>query len=184
MSTLTAYRSRWLDWQPKTQILEKTVRNEPSKPSKPIGEGLMDTDKTIKTGFDGFDGSCLAKSPEIESKWVPEAEPSDEDVSQTNAVLSRAGVRLMRLENGNAVGIWSDLDSPTIRHALQILGFGQLPVFYLDGDVPLRYKLRRVPGEPVPAHIREEMERHSEEPWKVRNSTNWRFVPWPLVKAP
>jgi hypothetical protein len=111
-----------------------------------------------------------------------EVEPSDGEVAYANAILGRTGCRLMRLEASDAIGIWSDLDSPAIRNALHIMGSGELPV-YLDGpNVPLRYKLRRVPGEPVPSHVRLEMER-SAEPWKVRNRMACKFVPWPFPKT-
>jgi hypothetical protein len=155
--------------------LEKTPGNEPSKPSKPVC-GV--TDKTNKTGFDGFDGPCLGQIQKIDG------EPDPAELSRASGVLDQAGIRLMRLESGDAVGVWSDLDLPAIRTALRVLGSGELPVLYLDGpNVPLRYKLRRVPGEPVPPqHIREEMER-SVEPWKVRNRTNWRCIPWPLAET-
>jgi hypothetical protein len=152
--------------------LEKTPNREPSKPSKPI---LTPTDKTIKTGFDGFDGPCLGQIQKIEG------EPDPAELSQASGVLGRAGVRLMRLEGGDAIGIWSDLDGLAIRHALRVMGSGELPVLYLDGpNVPLRYKLRRVPGEPVPARLRQEMERNS-KPWNIRDRSKWRFIPWPLA---
>jgi hypothetical protein len=113
-----------------------------------------------------------------------EAEPSDEEVTQASAILGQAGVRLMRLEGVDAVGIWSDLDSPAIRNALHIMGSGELPMLYLDGpNVPLRYKCRVPAGDPVPASTREAMERNPEESWKVRDRIKWRFVPWRLVDA-
>jgi len=33
----------------------------------------------------------------------------------------------------------------------------------------MRYKARRVEGEPVPMNVIAEMERHPAEPWKVRD---------------
>jgi hypothetical protein len=100
----------------------------------------------------------------------PDAEPSREDaealcpeVALATVVLNQAGVRLMRLECGDTVGIWSDLDSPAIRNALAILGVDQLPVLYLDGpSVPVAQKLRRPPGDPVPANVRIAMEQANE----------------------
>ena len=57
----------------------------------------------------------------------------------------------MILEDGPAIRVWSDLDRPELREALRIFGSDGLPVRYLDGaGVPMRYKLRCVPGEPVP----------------------------------
>lgn len=108
---------------------------------------------------------------------------STEELSQASACLARTGVRLIDINGTMHIGLWSDLDSPEIRAALRTFGSDDAPVLYLDGSgVPLRYKIRRVAGEPVPAQVREEMERHP-EPWKVREwmlGKIWRFVPWPL----
>jgi hypothetical protein len=42
----------------------------------------------------------------------------------------------------------------------------------------MRYKVRRVEGEPVPMNVLAEMERNPAEPWKVRdrmlNETEWK----------
>jgi hypothetical protein len=90
--------------------------------------------------------------------------------ARASAVLNRAGVRIMRLESGFVIGVWSDLDSLALRNALQALDLAGLPVRYLDGaGVPLRYKVRRVEGEPVPRSVLAAMERHPAEPWKVRD---------------
>jgi hypothetical protein len=70
--------------------------------------------------------------------------------AQTRQVLNRAGCRLMRLETGFTVGVWSDLDSPQIRAALHVLALDRLPIAYLDGDVPEKFKTRKVAGESVP----------------------------------
>ena len=84
----------------------------------------------------------------------------------------------MALE-GLTVGVWSDLDCPNIRLALRTLHLHQLPILYLDGaGIPLRYKTRRVAGEPVPANVLAGMERCiGEEPWEVRDclltEVNW-----------
>jgi hypothetical protein len=140
------------------------------------------TIKTIKTYFRGerrgFDGPWLGKSPKIEAP--PEAETSTEELSYASAILGQAGVRLMRLEGGDAVGVWSDLDSPAIRAAIATFHPEGVPVIYLDGPLtPLRFKSSHVPDNPPPTYVREEMER-SPESWKVRNRSKWRFVPWPL----
>lgn len=146
----TVKRSRWLDWSPKAQISGDSAGGEPTKPSKP--------------GFVGFVGATSAEPLKIE------ADPDPAELSRASAVLSRAGVRLMRLDGITTVGIWSDLDGPEIRKALRTFGSHQLPVRYLDGaDVPTRYKLRRVDGEPVPMNVLTEMQRHQDEPWKVRD---------------
>jgi hypothetical protein len=96
--------------------------------------------------------------------------PDPAELGHASAVLSRAGVRIMALEDGAAIGVWSDLDGPEIRAALGILGLSRLPVRYLDGSgIAVRYEVRRMEGEPVPMSALDEMERHSTEPWKVRD---------------
>lgn len=146
----SANRSRWLDWTPKVRILVDLAESEPTKPSK--------------RGFVGFEGAPSAQSPNIE------VEPGRAELAYASAVLNRAGVRIMALEDGASIGIWSDLDRPEVRDALHIFGSGQLPVRYLDGaGIPMRYKLRLVAGEPVPLTVLAEMERHPAEPWRVRD---------------
>jgi hypothetical protein len=99
-----------------------------------------------------------------------EPEPGQEAIDRAGAVLSRVGMRLMELEGGTTVGLWSDLDAPEIRAALRVFGSHLLPLRYLDGPgIPARYQLRRVAGEPVPESVRVEMERHPAEPWKIRD---------------
>jgi hypothetical protein len=95
---------------------------------------------------------------------------SDYEITRASRVLNGAGVRLMKLDVKVVVGIWSDLDGPEIRAALGILGSGDLEVRYLDGfNVPDRFRLRCVAGEPVPLNVLAEMERHRESPWKIRD---------------
>jgi hypothetical protein len=78
-------------------------------------------------------------------------EPQPVNVELAASVLNQAGVRIMRLDGQFTIGVWSDLDGAKIRVALRSLGMDRLPVRYLDGaGIPLRYKLRRVEGEPVP----------------------------------
>jgi hypothetical protein len=90
--------------------------------------------------------------------------------AHATAVLNGAGVRVMALEGGAIVGLWSDLDGPEVRAALRTVGFDRLPVRYLDGaGVPARYKVRRVAGEPVPSDVLAEMERQPAEPWTIRD---------------
>jgi hypothetical protein len=143
-------RSRWLDWNPKTQVLVEPAADEPTKPTKP--------------GSVGFVGAVPAEDAEIHA----DADPVE--LTRASAVLNRAGVRIMQIDGVTTIGIWSDLDGPEIRKTLRTFGSGQLPVRYLDGvGVPTRYKLRRVAGEPVPMAVLSEMERHSSEPWKIRD---------------
>jgi hypothetical protein len=99
-----------------------------------------------------------------------EAQPDVEELARPSAVLARAGVRLMELNGVTTVGIWSDLDGPEVRAALCAFGSERLPVRYLDGaGISAKYKMRLVEGEPVPANVLAEMERHAAEPWKVRD---------------
>jgi len=145
-----AKRSRWLDWKPKARILADSAESEPSKPSKP--------------GSVGFEGATSAGSPEIE------AGPDPAELTRASAVLNGAGVRIMALEGGATIGVRSDLDGPEVRAALRAFGSDRLPVRYLDGSgIPMRYKLRRVEGEPVPISVLAEMEPQPAEPWKVRD---------------
>jgi hypothetical protein len=192
--TSPTIRSRWLDWKPKAQILADTAESGPSKPSEPgfVGfEGVTSAEsseieaepdysepprasvllqerifangpeteatKPSKPGFEGFDGSTSAESPNIGS-------------AASCGILNRTGVRIIALESGTAIGVWSDLDGPEIRAALQASGLDRYPVRYLDGPgVPARYKARRVAGEPVPFDVLIEMERNPGEPWKTRD---------------
>jgi hypothetical protein len=111
----------------------------------------------------GFEGAISAELPKIE------ATPDPVELARASPVLKRAGVRIMRLGDEAAIGVWSDLDGPAIRAALRIFGSSE-PVRYLDGaGIPERYKLRRVAGDPVPATVLTEMERHPAEPWVVRD---------------
>ncbi len=78
-------------------------------------------------------------SPEIEAR------PDPADLESATALLNRNGVRIMALEGGATIGVWSDLDGPAVRGALSTLAMDRLPVRYLDGaGVPARYKVRRV----------------------------------------
>ena len=150
MAASGATRSRWLDWSSKERFSADLAGDEPTKPTKP--------------SFVGFVGATSAESSEIY------ADPDPTELARASMVLNRAGVRLMQLEGVAAIGIWSDLDGPELRRALRTFGADQLPIRYLDGaGVPARYKLRRVAGEPVPMNVLAEMERHQDEPWKVRD---------------
>jgi hypothetical protein len=145
MNTPATKQSRWLAWRPKAPVSQDSAGNEPTKPSKP--------------GFVGFEGTPSAESPEIE------AGPNPAELTHASGVLNRAGVRIMALEEGTTIGVWSDWDRPDIRAALRTFGLDRLPVRYLDGaGVPTRYKLRRVTGEPVPMSVLAEMERRLAAP--------------------
>ena len=172
MSTPTlnpATRSRWMDWKLKARILADTAESEPTKTSE--------TDSVV------FVGATSAESPEIE------AGPDPAELARASGVLNRAGVRIVAFEGGVTIGVWSDLDGPEVRAALRTFGSDGLPVRYLDGaGIPMRYKLRRAEGEPVPMNVLAEMERRQgpdlmegrdpmrdsrpmegPDPWKVRD---------------
>lgn len=156
MSTPATKQSRWLAWKPKAHISHDSAESAPTKPSKP--------------GSVGFEGSPSAEFAEIEAEESSGNEPRQEDIDAAIAVLDQAGARLMRLEGTSTIGMWSDLDGPEVRAALRILGMEGLPVRYLDGSgTPMRYKVRRVDGDPVPMSVLVEMDRHPAEPWKVRD---------------
>lgn len=97
-----------------------------------------------------------------------------EQVDDAATVLIKTGVRLMCLDGGNWTGgVWSDLDGPRLRAAIDIM-FPDVPVAYLDGaGIPDRYKLRQVPGEPVPAHVLELMQQDREAGWRERDALRW-----------
>jgi hypothetical protein len=90
--------------------------------------------------------------------------------TRAGRLLSRVGVRLMD-DGVFTIGIWSDKDSRELRDAIRLHHPDAMPrVRYLDGaGVPPRFKLRRVPGDPVPLSVLREMERNPEEPWVVRD---------------
>jgi hypothetical protein len=159
-----------MNWTPKARILADTAESEPTKTSE--------TDSVV------FVGATSAESPKIETG------PDPAELARASAVLNRAGVRIMALEGGATIGLWSDLDGPEVRAALCTFGSDRLPVRYLDGaGVPMRYKARRVDGEPVPMSVLAAMEQHPAEPWKVRdrmlNEMGWcpKGIPWAEWKA-
>ena len=118
------------------------------------------------------------------------AEPSQGQVDAAGKLLAKAGVRLIGGGHDvDYIGVWSDLDSAELRAAIAVFHPHGVPVRYLDGDVPMRYKLRRVAGEPVPANVLAAMEQEPAEPWKVRDkmleAMNWTpdGVPWGAVSG-
>jgi hypothetical protein len=114
--------------------------------------------------------ACVTSVTALDEAQTTTLDPDPALLACASAVLSRAGVRLMRIDGADFVGVWSDLDGPEIRQALRAFGSDPLSVRYLDGDgVPMRFKLRGVDGEPVTPEIREAMERAHEKPWRVRD---------------
>jgi hypothetical protein len=159
-----------MDWKPKARILADSAEGEPTKPSKP--------------GSVGFEGATSAESPKIEEA------PDRAELACASGVLNRAGVRIMALEGGATIGVWSDWDGPEVRAALRAFGSHRLPLRYLDGaGIPMRYKSRRVEGEPVPMNVLNEMGRHPADPWKIRdrmlNEMRWcsKAMDWAEWKA-
>jgi hypothetical protein len=154
-----------MDWKPKLQIFADSTESEPTKPSQP--------------GIEGFEGARCGESPKIY------AEPEASGIAAALAIVNRAGVRLMRIDGAPSVGVWSDQDGPEIRAALRVLASDGLPVRYLDGaGIPMRYKLWRGDGEPVPMHVLNEMEQQPEEPWKVRDRMVMSsYISWAAWKA-
>jgi hypothetical protein len=119
--------SRWLGWEAQIRLSADLPDKAPTK--------------TTETLFDVFVG---ARSAEIAKT---EAGPDAAELTRASAMLNRAGVRIMALEGGAIIGVWSDLDGPGVRAALSTLGSDRAPVRYLDGSgIPMRYKLRRVEG--------------------------------------
>jgi hypothetical protein len=93
----------------------------------------------------------------------------------------------MEIDGVFTIGIWSDLDSPTLRDAIRVFHpEGMPPVRYLDGaGIPPRFKLRSVPGDPVPPAVLREMEQNPAAPWEVRDRllSGLRWVPYAEWKA-
>lgn len=160
----------WLDWKP------------PSAREQKSG-----TDKTDKTSIGGR--GLIAELFQHTEGPAPETAQGSPDAGEDNAptegqtaalaLMNASGSRIVTLEDGPVIGVWSDLDSPEIRAALRTLGI-QHPVKYLDGsDVPMKYKVRKVAGEPTPLSVLKEMEQHP-EPWVIRDQMwkNTRPLTW------
>jgi hypothetical protein len=129
----------------------KTRECEPSKPTELVTPVVLPPE-----GFVGFESLHKGIFKNFQSVQ------SVQSVDRASEVLRDAGVQFMDLPGiGNPViGIWSDLDSPAVRGALDSIGFGYAPLRYLDDDgIPAEYTTRTVPGTPVPAEVRREMER-------------------------
>jgi hypothetical protein len=91
------------------------------------------------------------------------------EVERARAFLARCEVGRIEVDGQTLIGIWSYLDSGTVRGALKAVGWHE-PVVYLDSPaVPDHYKGSRLPGEPVPQVILRAMEAAVAEPWVVRD---------------
>jgi hypothetical protein len=169
----------------KAEALSLLAENSRAAEAAEMSKTTQDTSKLSATRIP----AQTAKSAPATSADSAETEPSPEELAHAATVLTKAGIRLMRIEGVDMVGIWSDLDGPEVRAALRVHGSDRVPVRYLDGDVPMRFKLRRVPGEPVPQSVLTTMEKHAAEPWKVRDrmleEMSWtpQGIPWATWKA-
>jgi hypothetical protein len=154
------------------------IKDKPAEPAKAPTPVLTEPAKreSIEPDFHGW------------AEVLPD--PPPDELAHASAVLAKAGVRLIGDVRGvDYIGVGSDTDGPEVRAALRVHGNGHLPVKYLDGDVPMRFKLRKVPGEPVPANVLAAMEQEPNQPWVVRDrmlaEMNWSpaGIPWAEWKA-
>jgi hypothetical protein len=101
----------------------------------------------------------------------PGDESDQEALNWAGAVYGLNGVRLLVLNERMVIGVWSDLDGPHIRHAIEIFHGADAPlVRYLDGPgIPDIYKARKMKGTPVPLDILQAMVDAPSEPWLVRD---------------
>jgi hypothetical protein len=145
--------------------MEKEPVFMPADPS--IAARIHQLLNPAKASKPSAEASIKASSALIDELFDPRAEKQELALALMNA----SGSRIVALEAGTrCVGVWSDQDGPHIRAALHVLGMDGLEVRYLDGpNVPLRYKVRKVPGEPVSLSVRAEMEQHPDAPWEVRD---------------
>jgi hypothetical protein len=98
-------------------------------------------------------------------------EPSVEAFTNAGRTLKLNGVRLLVLNGVPVIGLWSDLDGPHLRSALRVFHpDGMPPIRYLDGPgIPMRYKARVPPGQPVPLDVVAAMQAVSAgKPWEIR----------------
>src|SRR5260370_35975242 len=80
----------------------------------------------------------------------------------------------MKQNGASTIGVWSDMEGHEIRTTLQILQLDHLPVRFLDGDgIPVRYKLRRVEGEPVHSNVVGDNRRDAGQRLRVRDGQRW-----------
>jgi hypothetical protein len=115
----------------------------------------------------------------------PESGDPAAQLERALAYLRRFEVRRLEIDGETVVGIWSDQDSPIIRKAMRVVGWGNLPVRYLDSShVPDRYKGSRLTGQPLPLAILHVMQAVIDrEPWRIRDQLlhEWecgRMRPW------
>jgi hypothetical protein len=164
-------------------VVENSAESELAKPTEPT--------PVTSTVFPEAEPSKVSEPAFLRSDdFEVEVQPDPVVLRRGSDVLARAGVRIMAIEGGATIGVWSDLDGPQVRAALRTFGSDQVPVRYLDGDsIPMKYKLRRVPGEPVPINVLAAMEQEPNQPWVIRDrmleEMGWRpnGIPWAEWKA-
>src|SRR5262249_46706522 len=89
---------------------------------------------------------------------------------RAEAYLRAREVRVIRIDDADVVGVWSDVDSATVRRAIAIVGWNNLPVKYLDSDsTPDRFKGSNLSDEPLPIEILRAMEKADRDPWAARD---------------
>ena len=49
---------------------------------------------------------------------APQVGPDPQPLSRASALLNRTGVRIMDIDGGTGIGVWSDVDGPEVRAAL------------------------------------------------------------------
>lgn len=64
-------------------------------------------------------------------------------VREAVQMLNERGARLIVRGGQHVIGVWKDADSRELREALEVVGYGEAPVFYLDdptAGIPERYR--------------------------------------------
>jgi hypothetical protein len=92
------------------------------------------------------------------------------NMRRARAILHRYEVRCLKTDGETVIGVWSDRDSLAVRSGLDVVGWGDLPIRYLDSsDVPDSHKGSYLDGEPVPMEVLHAMEANPLEPWRIRD---------------
>jgi hypothetical protein len=120
---------------------------------------------------DSTTAAWQAADPPEEVDTDNDVDPARPDLGAARRILNEYGVRKFCLPTGELIiAIWSDLDCVEIRAALRAIRADVYPVRYLDGpEVPVEYKGRSVPGEPVPKNVLAAMLETPQAPWVVRD---------------
>lgn len=135
--------NQWLNW-------------EPGAPTRPANSNRLDV---IENGcpvlptqrnseFSIYVGNEPSKTTKTLSKVKKEREGplSDLLITEELRVMNLCGARIIRLGSELKVGLWSDVDGPEIRAAIDTLGMSELQVIHLEtAAVDFNYKIRSVP---------------------------------------